>query len=38
MTHNDAVVSFDDEKLIVVDEKDNILGFKTKTECHCQNR
>jgi isopentenyl-diphosphate delta-isomerase len=34
MTHNDAVVSFGDEKLIVVDEKDNILGFKTKTECH----
>jgi isopentenyl-diphosphate delta-isomerase len=28
------IVSFDDEKLIVVDERDNILGYKTKTECH----
>lgn len=34
MTQNDRVVSFDDEKLIVVDEDDNVLGFKTKTECH----
>lgn len=34
MAQNDAVVSFDDEKLIVVDEKDNVLGFKSKTECH----
>jgi isopentenyl-diphosphate delta-isomerase len=34
MTQNDQVVSFDDEKLIVVDENDKVLGFKTKTECH----
>lgn len=27
-------VSFPDEKLIVVDENDRILGFKTKEECH----
>lgn len=28
------IVSFDDENLILVDEKDNILGYKSKAECH----
>ncbi len=28
------VVSFDDEKLILVDENDNVLGYKSKVECH----
>lgn len=28
------VVSFDDEKLILVDKHDNILGYKSKVECH----
>ena len=28
------VVSFDDEKLILVDENDNILGYKDKNEAH----
>jgi len=28
------VVSFDDEKLILVDNDDNILGYKDKSECH----
>lgn len=28
------VVSFDNEKLILVDENDNILGYKSKIECH----
>ena len=28
------VVSFDDEKLILVDEYDNVLGFEGKLECH----
>jgi isopentenyl-diphosphate delta-isomerase len=30
----DPQVSFDDEKLIVVDETDKILDYKTKAECH----
>jgi isopentenyl-diphosphate delta-isomerase len=34
MSKNDAVVSHDSEKLIVVDEADNIIGYKTKAECH----
>ena len=28
------VVSFDDEKLILVDKNDNILGYEDKVECH----
>ncbi|GJQ62701.1 MAG: isopentenyl-diphosphate Delta-isomerase [Melioribacteraceae bacterium] len=28
------VVSFDDEKLILVDEQDNVVGYKDKLECH----
>lgn len=28
------IVSFDNEKLILVDEQDNILGYKDKLECH----
>lgn len=28
------IVSFDDEKLILVDEYDNVTGFKDKIECH----
>ena len=28
------VVSFDDEKLILVDINDNVLGYKSKIECH----
>lgn len=33
MTNNQAV-SFDDEKLILVDENDDILGYKHKVDCH----
>jgi len=33
----DPQVSFDDEKLIVVDDQDNILDYKTKAECHRGN-
>jgi len=28
------IVSFDDEKLILVDENDTVLGYKDKKECH----
>ena len=28
------IVSFDDEMLIVVDENDNIIDYKSKIECH----
>jgi len=28
------IVSFDDEKLILVNQDDNILGYKDKVECH----
>ena len=28
------VVSFDDEKLILVDEQDNIIGYESKDICH----
>ena len=31
---NDQIVSFDDEKLILVDPQDNILGYETKDVCH----
>jgi len=31
------VVSFDDEKLILVDKNDNVLGYKSKVECHDGN-
>jgi isopentenyl-diphosphate delta-isomerase len=34
MNLNNTVVSFDDENLIVVDENDNIVGYKTKVACH----
>jgi isopentenyl-diphosphate delta-isomerase len=34
---NDRRVSFDDEPLIVVDEQDNILGFKSKADVHKDN-
>ena len=37
MDHNNQVVSFDDEKLILVDNEDNIIGYKTKEECHRGN-
>lgn len=30
----DKIVSFDDENLIVVDKLDNILGYKSKLDCH----
>ena len=30
----DKIVSFDDEKLIVVDEQDSVLEYRIKTECH----
>ena len=32
--HNNEVVSFDDEKLILVDENDNVLGYENKDLCH----
>ena len=31
---NNEIVSFDDEMLIVVDREDNILGYRSKAECH----
>jgi isopentenyl-diphosphate delta-isomerase len=31
---NNEIVSFDDEMLIVVDENDNIIDYKSKVECH----
>jgi len=31
---NHETVSFDDELLICVDERDNVVGYKTKAECH----
>lgn len=31
------IVSFDDEKLIVVDKQDNIKEYRTKSECHQGN-
>lgn len=34
MNIKNEVVSFDDEKLILVDELDNITGYETKDICH----
>jgi isopentenyl-diphosphate delta-isomerase len=34
MTENENIVSFDDEKLILVDTEDNILGYEEKLACH----
>ena len=31
------IVSFDDEMLIVVDENDTIIDYKSKIECHQGN-
>jgi len=31
---SDAIVSFDSEKLILVDDNDNEIGYKSKAECH----
>ena len=30
----DQIVSFDDEKLILVDENDNVTGYENKDTCH----
>ncbi len=32
--HKNEVVSFDDEKLILVDESDNVIGYENKDVCH----
>jgi isopentenyl-diphosphate delta-isomerase len=34
MAENDKIVSFDDELLILVDENDQITGYKDKNACH----
>ena len=34
MPNNDQIVSFDDEKLILVDADDNILGYEEKLAAH----
>lgn len=34
MSENNKIVSFETERLILVDDDDNILGYKSKTECH----
>lgn len=34
MLQNDQQVSFDDELLVVVDEKNRVLGYKNKLDCH----
>ncbi|MEE9119562.1 MAG: isopentenyl-diphosphate Delta-isomerase [Calditrichia bacterium] len=34
---NNEIVSFNDEKLIVVDENDTIIDYKSKIECHRGN-
>jgi isopentenyl-diphosphate Delta-isomerase len=34
MTDNNKIVSFESERLILVDSDDNILGYKSKAECH----
>lgn len=31
---NNSIVSFESERLICVDSEDNILGYKSKNECH----
>lgn len=37
MDQNNKIVSFNDEKLILVDDDDNIIGYKTKEESHKGN-
>lgn len=34
MRWNQKIVSFESEKLILVDDHDNEVGFRTKAECH----
>ncbi|HHJ53568.1 MAG TPA: isopentenyl-diphosphate Delta-isomerase [Caldithrix abyssi] len=34
MSNKHQVVSFDDEKLILVDAEDRVLGYETKDKCH----
>ena len=34
MFTNDKIVSFDNEPLIVVNEHDEIIGYKSKADCH----
>jgi len=34
MTENSKIVSFESERLILVDNEDNIIGHKSKAECH----
>ena len=34
MIENSKIVSFENERLILVDSNDNILGYKSKAECH----
>ena len=34
MTDNKNIVSFESERLILVDSQDTILGYKSKAECH----
>lgn len=34
MTPENRIVSFDDEPLILVDERDDVLGYETKARCH----
>lgn len=34
MTNNSKVVSFESERLILVDAEDNVLGYKSKAEAH----
>ena len=34
MVENSNIVSFDDEKLILVDSNDNVRGYKDKIACH----
>jgi len=34
MTENSNIVSFETEQLILVDSDDNVLGHKSKAECH----
>jgi isopentenyl-diphosphate Delta-isomerase len=34
LNHNDAIVSFDSESLILVDDQDQEIGYKDKLSCH----
>lgn len=34
MSRSNAIVSFEDEPLILVDPDDNVLGYETKSACH----